>query len=234
MNRLGSGVNLSPDGSPAEGARSVGFGYFGAAVGVVPMTVKQVSTVSDSEGLLLEQVTDLMIQRIVDLIVATTALVAVGVAMLIVAVLIRLDSPGPVFFVQERLGRYRRPFKCIKFRTMRDNAERDIWPTWSAKDDPRITGLGRILRQIRIDELPQLFNVLRGEMAIVGPRPIRQCFADQLAALEPQVSLDYPSTVEAQLEKLEYDLLYISNRSLWLDLRIMLLTCGVVFRRGGV
>ena len=214
------------------------------------MTVKQISTVSDSEGLLLEQVTDLMIQRIVDLIVATTALVAVGVAMLIVAVLIRLDSPGPVFFVQERLGRYRRPFKCIKFRTMRDNAERDIGPTWSAKDDPRITGLGRILRQIRIDELPQLFNVLRGEMAIVGPRPIRQCFADQLAALEPrfdrrflvkpgltgwaQVSLDYPSTVEAQLEKLEYDLLYISNRSLWLDLRIMLLTCGVVFRRGGV
>ena len=156
MNRLGSGVNLSPDGSPAEGARSVGFDYFGAAVGVVPMTVKQVSTVSDSEGLLLEQVTDLMIQRIVDLIVATTALVAVGVAMLIVAVLIRLDSPGPVFFVQERLGRYRRPFKCIKFRTMRDNAERDIGPTWSAKDDPRVTRLGRMLRQTRIDELPQL------------------------------------------------------------------------------
>ena len=133
---------------------------------------------------------------------------------------------------------------------MRDNAERDIGPTWSAKDDPRVTRLGRMLRQTRIDELPQLLNVLRGEMAIVGPRPIRQCFADQLAALEPrfdrrflvkpgltgwaQVCLDYPSTVEAQLEKLEYDLHYISNRSLWLDLRIMMLTCGVVFRRGGV
>ena len=155
-----------------------------------------------------------------------------------------------MFFVQERLGRHRRPFKCIKFRTMRDNAERDIGPTWSAKDDPRVTRLGRMLRQTRIDELPQLLNVLRGEMAIVGPRPIRQCFADQLAALEPrfdrrflvkpgltgwaQVSLDYPSTVEAQLQKLEYDLHYISNRSLWLDLRIMMLTCGVVFRRGGV
>ncbi|HEX6010654.1 MAG TPA: sugar transferase [Geminicoccaceae bacterium] len=183
-------------------------------------------------------------QRLADLIVAVAALLIVGWAMLLVALLIRCDSRGPVFFVQQRLGRHRRPFNCIKFRTMRVDAERDTGPVWATRTDPRITRVGHLLRRSRLDELPQLFNVLRGDMAIVGPRPIRQHFAEELSALDSrferrfqvkpgltgwaQISLEYPSTVEAQLEKLNYDLYYIEHRSLWFDLRIMALTCGVV------
>jgi lipopolysaccharide/colanic/teichoic acid biosynthesis glycosyltransferase len=183
-------------------------------------------------------------QRLADLIVAVAALLIVGWAMLLVALLIRCDSRGPAFFVQQRLGRHRRPFNCIKFRTMRVDAERDTGPVWATRTDPRITRVGHLLRRSRLDELPQLFNVLRGDMAIVGPRPIRQHFAEELSALDSrferrfqvkpgltgwaQISLEYPSTVEAQLEKLNYDLYYIEHRSLWFDLRIMALTCGVV------
>jgi lipopolysaccharide/colanic/teichoic acid biosynthesis glycosyltransferase len=183
-------------------------------------------------------------QRITDLVVASGALLIVGWAMLLVALIIRCDSRGPVFFVQQRLGRRQQPFNCIKFRTMHVNAERDTGPVWATRSDPRVTRVGRVLRRSRIDELPQLFNVLRGEMAIVGPRPIRRYFVDELSALDPrfeqrfevkpgltgwaQVSLEYPSTVSAQLEKLDYDLYYIKHRSFWFDLKIMVLTCGVV------
>ena len=183
-------------------------------------------------------------QRLADLMAACAALLVVGWAMLLVALLIRCDLRGPVFFVQQRLGRHRQPFNCVKFRTMRVDAERDTGPVWATRTDPRITRVGRVLRRSRIDELPQLFNVLRGDMAIVGPRPIRQHFAEELSALDlrfeqrfqvkpgltgwAQVSLEYPSTVEAQLEKLNYDLYYIEHRSFWFDVRIMALTCGVV------
>jgi lipopolysaccharide/colanic/teichoic acid biosynthesis glycosyltransferase len=219
-------------------------------VGAIAVSEGQMADLANGSAKSVREAIDPWPRRLVDIVVASAALGIVGLPMLIVALLIRLDSPGPVFFVQKRLGRYRRPFGCIKFRTMRDDAERDTGPIWSTKGDPRVTRLGRVLRRTRIDELPQLFNVLRGEMAIVGPRPIRQCFADQLGASEPrfnrrfevkpgltgwaQICLDYPSTVEAQLEKLEYDIYYIENRTLWLDLRIMALTCGVVVRREGV
>ena len=192
---------------------------------------------------------DHAIHRVLDILLAIAGIVATCWLMAIVAMCIRLESSGPVFFVQQRLGRNRKPFTCIKFRTMRTDAERDTGPVWAAKQDSRITRIGRTLRSTRLDELPQLFNVLRGEMAIVGPRPIREHFADHLSALDrrferrfevkpgltgwAQVSLDYPSTVEAQLEKLEYDLYYIDHRTLWFDLRILLMTCAtVVLRRG--
>ncbi len=183
-------------------------------------------------------------RRLADLMVAFAALLAVGWAMLLVALLIRCDSRGPALFVQQRLGRGRQTFNCVKFRTMRVDAERDTGPVWATRIDPRITRVGRVLRRSRIDELPQLFNVLQGDMAIVGPRPIRQHFAEELSALDSrferrfevkpgltgwaQVSLEYPSTVKAQLEKLEYDLYYIEHRSFWLDLRILAHTFGVV------
>jgi lipopolysaccharide/colanic/teichoic acid biosynthesis glycosyltransferase len=189
-------------------------------------------------------------RRVIDVVVAVLGLLVLGLPMLLIALLIRLDSPGPVFFVQERLGRYRRPFLCIKFRTMRADAERWTGPVWSTRGDQRVTRIGRVLRPARLDELPQLLNILRGEMTLVGPRPIRLHFADLLAEIEPrfndrfevkpgltgwaQICLVYPTTIEAQLEKLEYDLYYIANRSVWLDLRIIVRTFGVVLRRQGV
>jgi len=195
------------------------------------------------------EITARRIRRLVDFLLAIVGILASCWLMLIVALLIYYDSPGPVFFVQQRLGRHRRPFACIKFRTMRADAERDTGPVWAARQDSRVTRVGRILRSTRLDELPQLFNVVRGEMAIVGPRPIRKHFADHLSALDrrferrfevkpgltgwAQVSLDYPSTDEAQLEKLEYDLYYINHRSLWFDLRILLMTCGTIVMRKG-
>ena len=188
-------------------------------------------------------------RRLLDICLAIALLIAVAWAMLVVAVLIACKSPGSVFFVQQRLGRHRRPFNCMKFRTMYVDAERDSGPVWATRMDPRVTRIGRVLRRTRLDELPQLFNVLRGDMAIVGPRPIRRHFADQLSALDrrferrfevkpgltgwAQVSLDYPSTVDAQLQKLDYDLFYIDHKSIWFDLRIMMLTFGAVLMRRG-
>lgn len=188
-------------------------------------------------------------RRIADTVLAMVLLASIFWLLILVAIVIKSDSPGPAFFVQQRLGRHRRPFNCIKFRTMRVDAERETGPVWAVRTDPRVTSVGRFLRSTRLDELPQLFNVLRNEMAIVGPRPIRRHFAEQLSALDrrferrfevkpgltgwAQVSLDYPSTVEAQLEKLDYDLYYIDNRSFWFDLRIMVLTFGAVLLRRG-
>jgi lipopolysaccharide/colanic/teichoic acid biosynthesis glycosyltransferase len=188
-------------------------------------------------------------RRLLDISLALALLIAMVWAMLAVAVLIACESPGSVFFVQQRLGRHRRPFNCMKFRTMYVDAERDSGPVWATRMDPRVTRIGRVLRRTRLDELPQLFNVLRGDMAIVGPRPIRRHFADQLSALDrrferrfevkpgltgwAQVSLDYPSTVDAQLQKLDYDLFYIDHQSIWFDLRIMILTFGTVLMRRG-
>jgi lipopolysaccharide/colanic/teichoic acid biosynthesis glycosyltransferase len=195
------------------------------------------------------RVTDQRVRHLLDSSLAVAGIIATCWLMLIVALFIRFDSPGPVFFVQQRLGRHRKPFACIKFRTMRADAERDTGPVWAARQDSRVTRVGRILRSMRLDELPQLFNIVRGDMAIVGPRPIREHFADQLSALDrrferrfevkpgltgwAQVRLGYPSTVEAQLEKLEYDLYYIDHRSLWIDLQILFMTCiTIVMRRG--
>jgi lipopolysaccharide/colanic/teichoic acid biosynthesis glycosyltransferase len=192
---------------------------------------------------------DWRFRRLADIFLAVILLTITGWAMLSVALLIQWDSPGPVFFVQQRLGRHRRPFNCIKFRTMNVDAECKSGPVWATRMDPRVTRIGCMLRRMRLDELPQLLNVLQGSMAIVGPRPIRQHFADQLTVLDrrferrfevrpgltgwAQVSLDYPSTVEAQLQKLDYDLYYIEHRSFWFDLRIIALTFGVVLMGKG-
>jgi lipopolysaccharide/colanic/teichoic acid biosynthesis glycosyltransferase len=188
-------------------------------------------------------------RRLLDIFLAIVLLIAVAWAMLVVAALVACESPGPVLFIQQRLGRNRRPFNCMKFRTMYVDSERDSGPVWATRMDPRVTRIGRVLRRTRLDELPQLFNVLRGDMAIVGPRPIRRHFADQLSALDrrferrfevkpgltgwAQVSLDYPSTVDAQLQKLDYDLFYIDHKSIWFDLRIMMLTFGAILMRRG-
>ena len=188
-------------------------------------------------------------KRLVDVLVGSLALLVTLPLFALIAVAIRLDSPGPVFFVQERLGRLRAPFSCLKFRTMRHDAEHATGPVWALPDDPRITRVGRFLRRSRLDELPQLINVVRGEMSIVGARPIRRHFADQLAAHVPfydirfaqkpgltgwaQIKHSYSSTFAEQIEKFYYDYYYIRNYSIWLDLHIIILTFGEIIRLKG-
>ena len=178
------------------------------------------------------------------LLAAPLAAVLVGLA----ALAIKVSSRGPVFCVQERLGYNSVPFRCYKLRTMVEGAENGS-PQWATDDDPRVTGVGRWLRQTRLDELPQLFNVWRGEMSFVGPRPIRRHFAGMLAAREPlyylrvmakpgltgwdQVNNGYPSTITGQLQKFRYDLYYLKNSSFWMDLVILGKTLGVILGRRG-
>jgi lipopolysaccharide/colanic/teichoic acid biosynthesis glycosyltransferase len=166
-----------------------------------------------------------------------------------VALAIRLDSPGPIFYLQIRCGRAGRLFSIFKFRTMSIDAEQDGQARWATKGDQRITRVGRFLRQTRLDELPQLLNVLRGEMSIVGPRPERPEFVEMLQEEVPfyrtrlmvkpgltgwaQIHYDYGNSVEDALIKLQYDFYYLRYWSVWLDLYIIFRTLGVVFRFRG-
>jgi len=191
----------------------------------------------------------LFLKRTNDLANATGLLILAFPVMLLTAVLIKLDSPGPVFYRQKRLGRNGYEFDVLKFRSMRADAERHSGPTWATENDPRITRVGRVIRLLRIDELPQLINVLRGEMSFVGPRPEREYFVRQLEKQIPyyglrlvarpgitgwaQVQYRYASTEEDSLEKLKYDLYYIKNSSLLFDLWIVLKTVKVVLAGSG-
>jgi exopolysaccharide biosynthesis polyprenyl glycosylphosphotransferase len=162
---------------------------------------------------------------------------------LLLAVLIKLDSPGPVFYTQERVGLGGRIFRVIKFRSMRQDAESNSGPVWASAKDPRVTRVGAILRKLRLDELPQVINVLRGEMCLVGPRPERPHFVQMLEreiayydlrhCIRPgitgwaQVSADYGANVEESRTKLEYDLFYVKNASLLFDLLILFKTVKI-------
>jgi exopolysaccharide biosynthesis polyprenyl glycosylphosphotransferase len=169
--------------------------------------------------------------------------------MILSAILIRLTSAGPIFYRQERLGQYGRPFMVLKFRSMYVDAESKSGPVWAAKNDNRITPLGRLLRKFRIDELPQLFNVLKGEMSFVGPRPERPCFMDSLRNEIPyydvrhyvrpgitgwaQVMYPYGDSIRDAYEKLQYDLYYAKHMSLLLDMTILVKTVRVVLSGKG-
>jgi exopolysaccharide biosynthesis polyprenyl glycosylphosphotransferase len=188
-------------------------------------------------------------KRALDVGLSSAALVLCFVPMAIIALMIKLESSGPVCIVQERLGYRRRPFACIKFRTMAHNAEMKTGPVWASRGDPRVTRVGAFLRRTRLDELPQFLNVLRGEMSLVGPRPIRAYFADLLAkevpfydlrfAVRPgltgwaQVYATYAASTEDQEKKFRYDLFYLENCSLLLDSYILLKTIRVVVKGGG-
>jgi exopolysaccharide biosynthesis polyprenyl glycosylphosphotransferase len=166
-----------------------------------------------------------------------------------VAIAIKLDSPGAIFYKQERVGLYGAKFTVCKFRSMVQNAERNGQAQWAVKGDARITKVGNFIRKTRLDELPQVINVLRGEMSMVGPRPERQQFIDELQQQIPfyrtrlaakpgltgwaQVNYGYGSTVEDAMIKLQYDLYYLKHWSPWLDFQILLRTFGVVFKMQG-
>lgn len=168
----------------------------------------------------------------------------------LLALLVRLTSPGPILFRQERVGEGGRPFVLFKFRTMRVDAEAKSGPVWAMDKDPRITPLGRLLRKMRLDELPQLINVIRGEMSLVGPRPERPHFVDKLRTIIPyyderhtvkpgitgwaQVKYVYGSSLEDAEEKLQYDLYYVKHMSWLFDLGIIFYTFKIVLLgRGG-
>ena len=188
-------------------------------------------------------------KRALDLVGATAGLVTLAALTLIIAPAIWLDSGRPIFFRQGRLGRGGAPFDLIKFRTMVQDAEADGPPRWASRQDPRVTLVGRFLRRTRLDELPNLVNVLRGEMSLVGPRPERPEFVAQLEREVPfyrtrllvrpgltgwaQVNHPYGDSVRGAIEKLEYDLYYVKHRSLFFDLWIVVRTVGTVLALRG-
>jgi Undecaprenyl-phosphate glucose phosphotransferase len=183
-------------------------------------------------------------KRLFDLLATAAALLVLSPALLAIAVWIKLDSAGPVLYSQDRVGLNGRRFAMLKFRTMRTDSEEASGPTWAQKDDPRCTRAGRLLRRLSLDELPQLWNVLAGQMSLVGPRPERPVFVEQFRASVPRYMLRHHvkagMTGWAQVNglrgntpldrRIEYDLYYIRNWSLAFDLKILLLTIARVFR----
>lgn len=184
------------------------------------------------------------VKRIFDIVVSLLMVVAALPVMLLTWLLIKLEDGGPAFYSQERVGENDEVFTIYKFRSMCIDSEKDGKPRWAAANDDRITRVGRIIRKIRIDELPQLFNVLRGDMSFVGPRPERPFFVQKLESEIPyygvrhctkpgitgwaQVQYDYGSSVDDAIEKLQYDLYYVKNHSLFLDVLILFQTVQVV------
>lgn len=185
------------------------------------------------------------IRRVIDFIISLLSLVIVIPIILITSIFIMLESPGNPFYVQSRMGFMGKEFNLIKLRSMRTDAEKN-GAQWADKNDPRITKVGRFIRKTRIDELPQIFNVLKGDMSIIGPRPERQIFVEEFVKYIP----DFPKRLEvkpgltgwAQVnggyeilpeEKLELDLYYINNKSLTLDILIILKTIQIVLTGEG-
>ena len=192
------------------------------------------------------------LKRAMDVVSAVLALTLGAPLFLVVAMLVKLSSPGPLFYVQRRLGRDRHPFACIKFRTMVDGADRQLRRTlkssvtlheafsndFKLKNDPRVTPLGQVLRRTSLDELPQFINILRGEMSLVGPRPIVKAeverygdAVDHVLSVRPGLTGLWQVSGRNNLsyqERVALDLRYVYRRSLWLDLAILRKTVGVV------
>nr|WP_242464099.1 TIGR03013 family XrtA/PEP-CTERM system glycosyltransferase [Halorhodospira halophila] len=184
------------------------------------------------------------VKRAFDLMVSLALLLVTLPIMLITALAIKLESPGSVFFGQERVGIGNKPYRLFKFRSMREDAEQDGVPQWAQQGDDRITRVGAVIRKLRIDELPQILNVLKGEMSFVGPRPERPLFVERLGGEIPlyrfrhtvapgitgwaQVCYPYGASIQDAREKLQYDLYYLKNHTLFLDLVILIRTVAVV------
>jgi exopolysaccharide biosynthesis polyprenyl glycosylphosphotransferase len=188
------------------------------------------------------------VKRMIDIFVSIFALTVLSPVYLIIGIIVKATSKGPILYSHERIGHHGDPFFIHKFRSMYVDAEKN-GPALSSKDDPRITPFGKFLRKSRLDELPQFFNVLRGEMSIVGPRPERQYFIDQIIGKAPhykhlhkvrpgitswgQVKYGYAENVDQMIERLKYDIIYIENMSLAVDLKIMIYTVLIVFQGRG-
>ncbi|MFQ5432925.1 MAG: TIGR03013 family XrtA/PEP-CTERM system glycosyltransferase [Nitrospinota bacterium] len=190
-----------------------------------------------------------IIKRIFDVAVSVIGLILSFPIMVVTALIIKLESKGPILFSQVRVGEQGREFKMFKFRSMSSDAEKQTGPVWAISNDDRVTRVGRVIRKLRIDELPQLMNVIKGDMSFVGPRPERPFFVEQLKEVIPyyeirsvikpgitgwaQVKYPYGASVEDALEKLQFDMYYIKNLNIFLDVMIILWTVKVVLGRIG-
>ncbi len=184
------------------------------------------------------------LKRLMDIFISFLILIVSSPVILLTSIAIKIDSEGPIFFKQERLGQNGKLFNVHKFRSMIKDAEKYSGPVWSQKDDPRVTRMGKIIRRFRIDEIPQMYNVLKGEMSLVGPRPERAFFVEKLSQEIPyykrrlkvrpgvtgwaQIKHKYDETIEDVKIKLRYDLFYIENMSIRMDFKILLRTVFVV------
>ena len=196
-----------------------------------------------SDGFYRSQFED-MIKRMFDVTASSVLLVVTLPVLLVTTLLIWLESGRPILYRQERVGEHGRVFEVLKFRSMRKDAERDGVPQWAKKQDDRVTRVGNVMRKLRIDELPQVFNVLKDDMSFVGPRPERPFFVQDLSqkisyypsrhTVKPgitgwaQIRYPYGATVEDAIQKLQYDLYYVKNHTLFLDIIILFQTAQVV------
>jgi len=217
--------------------------FYETISGKMPVDAVRPGAMLFSQGFHVSQ-SVLLKKRLYSLVISGVALTLLSPVMLLVALAVALESPGGVLFRQKRVGLGGRVFEILKFRSMRVGAESSTGPVWAQHGDPRVTRIGRILRKLRLDELPQLINILRGDMSIVGPRPERPHFVEMLCEQIPyyalrhsvppgltgwaQVCYPYGSSVEESREKLEYDLFYIKHMSLSLDLLILFSTLKIV------
>jgi exopolysaccharide biosynthesis polyprenyl glycosylphosphotransferase len=192
---------------------------------------------------------ELCIKRAFDILICAVGLIIISPLLLIIALLVRLDSKGAILYSQERIGLYGVPFRIYKFRTMVENAEASGVPQVTHDNDPRITRVGHWLRKYRLDELPQLWNILRGDMSIVGPRPERPYFVEQIMKEAPYycllykvrpgltswgpIRVGYTDTMEKMIERLNCDVVYVENMSLLLDMKILFFTVGVIVKGKG-
>lgn len=189
-----------------------------------------------------------VIKRLMDIAASIFAMIILLPVYFVLAIMVKSSSKGPIFFLQERIGKNGVPFNIIKFRTMVVDAEK-AGPQLSSTNDKRITNIGKFMRKVRLDEIPQFWNVIVGEMSLVGPRPERQFFINKIAEVEPQflqltkvkpgitswgqVKFGYAENVDEMLQRMKYDLLYLKNMSIALDLKILLYTVVIVFKGTG-
>lgn len=224
-----------------------GVDFYEGITGKLPVERVDPSGIFFSDGFRLGRWTRTL-KRSLDITFAITGLTLSLPIMVLAACIIKLESPGPVFYLQKRVGQKGKPFNIIKFRSMQQDAEQN-GAVWAAQNDSRVTRFGRLIRKTRIDEIPQMWNVLRGEMSTVGPRPERPFFVEELAEKIPyysirhyikpgitgwaQVCYPYGASEKDALRKLEYDLYYLKNLSLFLDLLIIFKTVKTVLFSNG-
>ncbi|MCU0473518.1 MAG: sugar transferase [Bacteroidales bacterium] len=214
---------------------------------MIPDNSSTISTKSGNSGYL--SPLQSCIKIMMDYLISMVFLLIMSPVFLIISVLIKMTGKGPVIYSQDRIGKGGKPFSIYKFRSMVYNAESGE-PMLSATNEERVTKIGRFLRKYRIDEIPNFFNVLKGEMSVVGPRPERRYFIDQIVKRAPeynelhevrpgitswgQVRFGYASNVDEMIRRLEYDLHYMKHRSLWFDLKIIIYTIEIIFKGKGI